>query len=75
MLDDLHDDLATIPTVGIIPLEFVDQDCNSWYLEGDVMVKEAECAALVPAEQEEIKFKKWIKARCNTPKHSIMLKS
>ena len=27
------------------------------------MVEEAECAALVPAELEEIKFKKWTKAR------------
>ena len=43
-------------------LEFANQDGNSRYLEGDVMVKEVECAALVQAEPEEIKFKKWTKA-------------
>ena len=58
LLDELQDDPAIVPTVGIIPLEFADQDGNSWYLEGDVMVKKAEYVALVQEELEDIKFKK-----------------
>ena len=57
LLDDLQDDSVVVVIIGIIPLEFVDQDGNPWYLEGDVLVEEAECVALVPAEQEKIKFK------------------
>ena len=45
-------------TVGIIPFEFADKDGNSWYLKGDVMVEEAECAYLVLTKPKEIKFKK-----------------
>ena len=63
LLDEFQDDLATIATIGIIPLEFVDQDRNSWYLEGDIMVEHVECVALVLAEREEKKFKKWTKVR------------
>ena len=44
-------------------MEFADQDDNFWYLEGDIMVDEAECEALVPATPREIKFKKWIKVK------------
>ena len=62
-LYDLQDDSTVVATVIIILLEFSDQDGNLWYLEGDVIVEEVEYAALVPAEPEEIKFKKWIKAR------------
>ena len=62
LLDDLQDDLAAVAKIRIIPLEFANQDGNSWYLEGDVMVKEAECVALVLTKPEEIKFKKWTKA-------------
>ena len=32
-------------------------------MEGDVLVEEAEYTALVPIELEEIKFKRWTKAR------------
>ena len=63
LLDELQDDSTAIATVGISPMEFADQDCNFWYLEGDVMIDEAECETLVPATPREIKFKKWIKAR------------
>ena len=56
-----------VATIGIIPLEFVDQDGNSWYLEGDIMVEEAKCTTLVPKEPEDIKFKKWMKAGHLTP--------
>ena len=45
LLDDLQDDLVAMATVGIIPFQFTDQDGNFWYLEGDVMVEEAECAS------------------------------
>ena len=58
LLDGLQDDSATVATIKIIPLEFVDQDGNYWYLKGDVMVEEAKCVALVPTELEERKFKK-----------------
>ena len=67
LLDDLQDDLAVVPIVGIILLEFADQDANFWYLKGDLMVEEAECAALVPTKSEEIKFKKQTKARHLSP--------
>ena len=62
MSDELQDDPATVVIVGIIPLEFFDQDGSSSYLKGDVMVEEAGCEALVPAKLKEIKFKKWTKA-------------
>ena len=55
-LDEFQDDPATTATVGIIPLQFVDQDANSYYLEQDVTVEEAKCVALVPTKLEEIKF-------------------
>lgn len=47
VLDKFQDDPAMVAIVGIIPLEFVDQAGESWYLEGDVMVRETECVALV----------------------------
>ena len=62
MLDDLQDDPVAVATVGIIPFKFADQDGNFWYLEGDVIVEEAECASLVLAEPEEIRFKECMKA-------------
>ena len=63
LFDELQDDQVTNAIVGIIPLEFADQDGNSCYLEGDIMVEEAKCATLVPVEPKEIKFKKWTKVR------------
>ena len=63
LLDKFQDDPTTIATMGIIPLEFTDQASESWYLEDDLMVEEAECATLVWKELEEIRFKKWTKAR------------
>ena len=62
LLDDLQRDSAAVATVGIIPLEFANQDNNSWYLEGDVIVKEAKYATLVQTEPKEKKFRKWTKA-------------
>ena len=50
-------------TVRIVPLEFATQNGNFWYMEGDIMVEEAKCATLVLADPEEIKFKKWNKAK------------
>ena len=58
LLNEYKDDLAIVATIRIIPLNFVDQASDLWYLEGDVMVKEAEYIALVQEELEEIRFKK-----------------
>ena len=38
LLDELQDDPVIVAMVGIIALEFTNQDGNSWYLEGDVMI-------------------------------------
>ena len=59
LLDDFQDESAAVVTIGIIPFKFANQDSNLWYLEGDVMVEEAECASLILAEPEEIRFKRW----------------
>ena len=53
--DELQDDSAAIATIGISPMEFTNQDSIFWYFEGDTMVDEAECEALVPATPGEIK--------------------
>ena len=36
-------------------MEFANQDSNFWYFEGDTMVDEAECEALIRATLGEIK--------------------
>ena len=44
-------------------MEFVDEFAFPWQLEGDVMVEESECVVFVQEELEEVKLKKWNKAR------------
>ena len=67
LLNELQDKPAIVAIIGIIPLEFANQVGDCYYLEGDVMAKEAECAAFVCGEPEEIRFKKWTKARHLSP--------
>ena len=67
LLDKLQDDLATLATIGIIPLEFANQPGDSWYLEEDVVIEETKCVALVREELEEVRFKKWMKVRYLRP--------
>ena len=50
LLDDLQDDSAAVATVRIIYFQFPDQGSNLWYLEGDMMVEEAEFTSLIPVE-------------------------